>query len=397
MRSYNRPIHILKDAGGTQISTHRYEFQAVAAAEALGTATYILERPDTTFITGDAVTDITAPVVTLIGSASSTLYTDSVYTEEGATAFDETDGILPVVLTGSVDTSINGIYAVTYTATDAAGNSGSATRTVTVETAPVTGADNFYMVAPSGTYTVYPDVPFEITYEDAAYCYASVVPADNVGPVSFAWLSETHTENTAPFHMNGDNVTAAFPTGTNTIVVTTLSGTFNIILEVATIGVDVVAPTITLNGWNPVYIDTGGSYNELGGSAWDFADPSPSLVVSGTVNTAVAGTYTVTYTATDASSNESTATRSVIVADAPTGTATVNISSLTVPPESLMYGRTFEVNDPIDYNTNARKASGGYAAVSIDSLGVPTITGDYGIYDIVATWTNQTTTTPEAL
>ena len=49
------------------------------------------------------------------------------------------DGGETVTASGTVDTSVAGTYTITYTATDAAGNTGTATRTVTVvdTTAPV--------------------------------------------------------------------------------------------------------------------------------------------------------------------------------------------------------------------------------------------------------------------
>jgi len=397
MKLYTRPLFILKDSGGAQVSTHRYEFQAIAKAKLTGVGTYTLEGPSRTLVTGASGPDIIAPIMTLIGSSTMVVYTDMVFTDLGATAVDETDGALAVTVSGAVDTTIPGDYVLTYTAIDAAGNGSSLQRTVTIEDAPVTGANNFYIVAPSGTYTVYPDIPLAMTYEDAAFCYCVVAPADDVGPVIFDWNGSSHTENTSPYHQNGDLVTVAFPTGTNTIVVTIPNGVYNIILEVAEPGTDVTAPEISIIGWNPVYVDTNGTYNELGVTLYDFADPNPTYTTTGSVNTSVPGTYTITYTATDAANNQSVATRNVIVADAPTGTATVYITSLTVPPESLMYGRTFEIGDPIVYDTSAVKDSGGYATVVIDSLGVPTLTGNYGMYEIVATWTNQTTNTPEAL
>ena len=54
------------------------------------------------------------------------------YTELGATALDETDGVLSVSNSGTVDVGTPGTYVITYTATDAAGNIGTAQRTVIV-------------------------------------------------------------------------------------------------------------------------------------------------------------------------------------------------------------------------------------------------------------------------
>ena len=74
------------------------------------------------------IVDRTAPVITLTGSASVTLDAGDTYTEEGATA----DTGETVTVTGTVDTDTPGDYTITYTATDAAGNTGTASRTVIV-------------------------------------------------------------------------------------------------------------------------------------------------------------------------------------------------------------------------------------------------------------------------
>ena len=82
----------------------------------------------------DTSEDTTPPVVTLNGSAEMSLFVDRTYTELGATATDDSDGDITssIVISGEVNTSKVGTYTLTYTATDSAGNSGSATRTVHV-------------------------------------------------------------------------------------------------------------------------------------------------------------------------------------------------------------------------------------------------------------------------
>jgi hypothetical protein len=55
-----------------------------------------------------------------------------VFTDPGATAADTLAGVLPVTITGSVQTTVVGTYTLTYSATDPSGNTGTATRTVTV-------------------------------------------------------------------------------------------------------------------------------------------------------------------------------------------------------------------------------------------------------------------------
>ena len=90
------------------------------------------------------VTDQTAPVITLVGAATVTVEASTSYLDAGASAEDAVDGNL----TGTLgkenpinETTIKqpGSYTVTYTSTDSAGNSASATRTVNVvdTTAPV--------------------------------------------------------------------------------------------------------------------------------------------------------------------------------------------------------------------------------------------------------------------
>jgi hypothetical protein len=76
--------------------------------------------------------DTTPPVITILGNNPEILTRGSVYTDAGATALDNVDGTVSVGTTGAVDTTTVGVYTITYAATDAAGNTGTATRTVVV-------------------------------------------------------------------------------------------------------------------------------------------------------------------------------------------------------------------------------------------------------------------------
>ena len=76
--------------------------------------------------------DTHAPVITLNGEATVTVFQDGIYVELGATATDDRDGDVNVTVSGSVDTSTLGKYTLTYSATDKAGNSASIDRVVTV-------------------------------------------------------------------------------------------------------------------------------------------------------------------------------------------------------------------------------------------------------------------------
>ena len=85
------------------------------------------------------VADTTAPVITMVGAASISHVHGTAFSDPGVSATDTVDGAVPVTTTGSVGADV-GTYELTYTATDAAGNSATATRTVIVE-APPPGAD----------------------------------------------------------------------------------------------------------------------------------------------------------------------------------------------------------------------------------------------------------------
>ena len=78
-------------------------------------------------------------------------------------------------------------------------------------------------------------------------------------------------------------------------------------------GCDTTAPVITILGANPATVLVGLTYTDAGATVTDDFDPSLTLNTVSTVNTAVAGTYTVTYSVEDDSGNDSTATRTVIV------------------------------------------------------------------------------------
>lgn len=99
--------------------------------------------------------DITNPVVTMIGN-DMTISLQGTFTDPGATADDNKDGKITPVATGAVNVNLKGVYEITYTATDAAGNSATAVRKVTV----VNDAD-----ALNGTYSVAetPGSPFTQT------------------------------------------------------------------------------------------------------------------------------------------------------------------------------------------------------------------------------------------
>ncbi|WP_199922496.1 DUF5011 domain-containing protein [Pseudoalteromonas piratica] len=88
--------------------------------------------------------------------------------------------------------------------------------------------------------------------------------------------------------------------------------------------VDTTPPTIILDGDAEITLEGGSSYEELGASANDNHDGDIDVIVSGTVNTMMVGTYTLTYSASDKTGNTATSTRTVSVVDTTPPTITLN-------------------------------------------------------------------------
>ncbi len=95
--------------------------------------------------------DIVAPVITLNGDASMSLFVGDTYTEQGASATDNVDGDLSanVTTSGTVDTASASTYTLTYSVSDNAGNVATEARTVIVR---LTGQLNDTGVTWGGSY-----------------------------------------------------------------------------------------------------------------------------------------------------------------------------------------------------------------------------------------------------
>jgi len=75
--------------------------------------------------------DTSPPVITLLGESPMTIEQGETYEEPGATAEDDVDGAVEVVIEGTVK-DLPGDYVISYNASDAAGNRATAERLVTV-------------------------------------------------------------------------------------------------------------------------------------------------------------------------------------------------------------------------------------------------------------------------
>ena len=146
--------------------------------------------------------------------------------------------------------------------------------------------------------------------------------------------------------------------------------------------VDTTAPVITLIGANPQTIEVGSAYTELGATASDNydGDISGSIVIDATgVDTAVVGSYTVTYDVTDADGNAAVQV-----------TRTVNVVDTTAPVITLdrcRIRRSIEVGTA--YVELGATASDNYdgdisGSIVIDATAVDTaVVGSYTVtYDV---------------
>ena len=75
--------------------------------------------------------DTTPPTITMVGAEAINHEQGTTYDDQGATASDSVDGAVSVSSSGEVGNTA-GVYTITYSASDAAGNTATATRTITV-------------------------------------------------------------------------------------------------------------------------------------------------------------------------------------------------------------------------------------------------------------------------
>ncbi|MCP4964182.1 MAG: DUF5011 domain-containing protein, partial [bacterium] len=308
------------------------------------------------------VVDTTAPVITLVGANPQTIEASLLYVELGATASDNYDGDISggiVIDASGVNTAVVGPYSVTYNITDSEGNTATQiTRTVNVidTTAPVitlTGADP------------------QVIEVGASYVELGATALDaGDGDLTGSIVVDSTAVDTA--------VVGSY---TVTYDVTDSQGNAatRVIRDVDV--VDTTLPVITLVGANPQVIEVGVAYGELGATASDNydGDISGSIVIDATaVDTAVVGSYLVTYDVTDANGNAATQV-----------VRTVNVIDTTAPAITLVGAnpQVIEVGSPyVELGANATDTGDGdlTGSIVIDASAVDTaIVGSYAVtYDV---------------
>jgi hypothetical protein len=134
---------------------------------------------------------------------------------------------------------------------------------------------------------------------------------------------------------SSNNVNANVP-GSYTVTYTATDG-YNTTTKTRTVQVvDTIAPTITLNGSNPMTVECHSSFTDPGATANDSCAGNVPVSSSSNVNPNVPGTYTITYTATDGY-NSSTKTRTVIVVDSGLPSITLTGQNIELWPPNHKY------------------------------------------------------------
>jgi hypothetical protein len=131
---------------------------------------------------------------------------------------------------------------------------------------------------------------------------------------------------------------------------------------------DTEAPTISLNGANPLTVECHTSFTDPGATAVDGCAGSFAASASGTVNVNVPGTYLITYTASDPSGNSATPQiRTVNVVDTTAPTITLNGNTPSLWPPNHRY-HTFNVTDFVTGVTDGCDTSLGTGSVVISQV-----------------------------
>nr|WP_211665116.1 immunoglobulin-like domain-containing protein [Leucothrix arctica] len=309
------------------------------------------------------------PVIELTGPGEINISRGGIYTEFGATAVDnEGEAVTPVV-TGIVDTAINGTYIITYEAQDSEGNvSVPVNRTIyVVENAGPTVflLGGGYLDIPEGDSFVDPGVtaldgfgqPLPVVVEgtvdtdtigeyflnyyvedeqsnqsSSVYRYVNVT--DKTPPViqliGDASVTVAHGSTyidegvTVTDNVDGDDVywysddyVDTYSVGTSVVTYYAYDYAGNYAEEVTrTVEVvDQTPPEFMVVGEEVQQVTLNTVFTDLGVAPSDNVDDNVEYTVEGEVNTSVAGDYELIYTATDSAGNTAEFTRTVTVVD----------------------------------------------------------------------------------
>ena len=299
--------------------------------------------------------DTTPPIISF-GNDTIFIASGEPYTYQTATAWDLVDGSVPVTYSGTVDITKTGTYLIVYVANDKSNNT--TTRIKTVIVRALSEKDTIkpvFSIAGNDTVSIAIGINFEKNLDDFM---KSVKATDNIQGDISDLINITSSISSLVPKIN----TVTFSVSDNDGNITTITRYVDVYEPAIK---DEIPPKINF-GNDTVTLMVGDVYTEIKATAWDNVDGDVPVSSTGRVNTGKAGTYHITYTATDKANNIATRIKIVIVE------AWMNNDLVT--PELTLKGK-----DTIYVSTFTQFVEPGFSAVdNYDGVITSKVKIDYG-------------------
>jgi hypothetical protein len=249
-----------------------------------------------------------------------------------------------VSISGTVNPAARGAYAVSYRVADASGNTASAVRSVSVSDT----------LAPSIALNGAAAMKLECgvdSYSELSATAADACSGNLTGAIVKSGAVNAAAVGTYPVSYSVTDAAGLSASAVRTVNVS-----------------DTKAPVITLVGAASMSVSRGGTFTDPGATAADACSGNltSAIVKSGTVNTAEAGTYTLSYQVQDGSGLSASVTRTVTVADSCNTVVNVKPTQLIWPPNHKY--RSFTLSDCASV-TSSCGSGGGCGHGAIDTMG----------------------------
>jgi len=305
------------DAGATAINTNGDVLTSSITSNIADLNTDIIGpftlRYDLNIVGQDAISrtrtvivqDTIRPVITLLGDETVTIIVHTAYSDEGATAYDNFDGVITDNITSNIadlNTGIIGPFTLRYNVSDTAGNEAyEVTRTVNVVDSP----PGITLLGDNPVFVNIDDV-----YDDAGSTATDILDGNLTSAIR-TYTGDVNTKTDGTYQVTY-NVT-------NSVGLTSNEVTRTVIV------LDPYIPAIHLNGLSTVTVEKGSTYDisvDAGATASDKIDGDlvigPSNISGLPLDTSTVGTHIVTYNITNTQGNKAkTVTRTVNVVDEP--------------------------------------------------------------------------------